>query len=217
MPGTDTVAACKAGILSIEGLRKTEGGGQRFEVHNHQSRYVPMLDDTVLGVVTGKHGETYNVDIGSAHSAALSGIAFEGASRRNRPRLQVGSLVHARVIGAGRFIEPEISCVSPGANGKGWMTGESMFGELKGGYMFNTSLDLAASLLQERSPVLVELERLKLPFELATGHNGRVWIDSTSVAHTIFVSNVIQRSELASEEEIRAMVQTLHSSSSRSQ
>jgi exosome complex component RRP40 len=205
--GAGSIVATRAGALRCERLKKSQGGGERLYVHAHQRRYVPLLDDTVLGVVLEKHGESFTVDIGSAHAATLPGVAFDGASRRNRPKLDIGALVHARVVGAGKHVEPELSCMSPGGNGKGWMTGESMFGELKGGYMLHCSLDLGASLLQERSPVLVELERLKLPFEIATGFNGRVWIDSTSVAHTIFISNVIAKSELASVEEIRQLCQ----------
>lgn len=38
----------------------------------------------------GKYGEYYRVDIGSAHPAILPYLAFEGATRRNRPNLEVG-------------------------------------------------------------------------------------------------------------------------------
>ena len=34
-------------------------------------------------------GEAYRVDIGSAHPAQLDGLAFEGATKRNRPILKV--------------------------------------------------------------------------------------------------------------------------------
>jgi Exosome complex component RRP40, S1 domain len=45
----------------------------------------------VIGVVTARAGggEAYRVDIGSAHPAQLDGLAFEGATKRNRPVLKV--------------------------------------------------------------------------------------------------------------------------------
>lgn len=203
---TPALVANKAGIVRHTELRKAAGGGDRYDLHSHQKRYAVAEGDSVLGVVIEVHGETYNVDIGGPHRATLSGIAFEGASRRNRPNLVVGSLVHAHVTRADKHVDPEISCVSTGGNTKGWMTGDSMYGQLTDGYMFETSLDLANSLLHDNSIVLLELERIKLPFELATANNGRVWVKSPSAAQTIFVSNVIARSELASQDEIRAMI-----------
>lgn len=37
-------------------------------------------------------GEAYRVDIGSAHQAQLDGLAFEGATKRNRPILKVSGM-----------------------------------------------------------------------------------------------------------------------------
>lgn len=42
-----------------------------------------------MGVVIGRSGENWRVDIGSAHMATLDGLAFEGATKRNRPNLKV--------------------------------------------------------------------------------------------------------------------------------
>jgi exosome complex component RRP40 len=36
-----------------------------------------------------KVGEGFRVDIGSAHPASLDGLAFEGATKRNKPNLKV--------------------------------------------------------------------------------------------------------------------------------
>ena len=42
-----------------------------------------------MGIVIARSGENWRVDIGSAHPANLDGLAFEGASKRNRPNLKV--------------------------------------------------------------------------------------------------------------------------------
>ena len=43
----------------------------------------------MIGVITQKIGEGFRVDIGSAHFASLDGLAFEGATKRNKPNLKV--------------------------------------------------------------------------------------------------------------------------------
>ena len=43
----------------------------------------------MIGVVTQRLGEGYRVDIGEAHQASLDGLAFEGATKRNKPNLKV--------------------------------------------------------------------------------------------------------------------------------
>ena len=53
-------------------------------------RYIPAVEESVIGVVTEKYGENFAVDIGGPFTASLPVLAFEGATRRNRPNLQVG-------------------------------------------------------------------------------------------------------------------------------
>ena len=52
-------------------------------------KYVPSVDDMVVGVVLDRHGEAYKVDVGSAATASLPILGFEGASKKNRPMLKV--------------------------------------------------------------------------------------------------------------------------------
>lgn len=56
-------------------------------------QYVPASQESVIGVIVQKAGEGFRVDIGSAHSASLDGLAFEGATKRNRPNLKVGDVM----------------------------------------------------------------------------------------------------------------------------
>lgn len=58
-------------------------------------QYVPAAQEFVVGVVTARLGESYRVDIGSAHSANLDALAFEGATKRNRPNLKVRNVPKA--------------------------------------------------------------------------------------------------------------------------
>ena len=117
-------------------------------------QYVPAPQELVIGVVTQKVGEGYRVDIGSAHPASLDGLAFEGATKRNKPNLKVrlsplphnktpnvffkkvGSLVYARVSLAHKDMEPELECFDAQSRKS------EGFGELKGGFMVRCSLRL---------------------------------------------------------------------------
>jgi exosome complex component RRP40 len=55
-------------------------------------QYVPAPQESVIGIVTARSGEAYRVDIGSAHYANLDGLAFEGATKRNRPMLKASTI-----------------------------------------------------------------------------------------------------------------------------
>ena len=43
----------------------------------------------MIGVVTNKGGESYQIDIGSSMAASLPFLAFEGATKKNKPQLKV--------------------------------------------------------------------------------------------------------------------------------
>ena len=48
-----------------------------------------MKGESVLGVVTQRAGDVYRVDIGASVLASLSYLAFEGATKKNRPNINV--------------------------------------------------------------------------------------------------------------------------------
>ncbi|KAK9729373.1 exosome non-catalytic core subunit rrp40 [Basidiobolus ranarum] len=192
----DSVVSVSAGILQHHNV------GNRWWVDNNKRRYVPALGEPVIGIITGKHAESYRVDIGSAQPAMLPALAFEGATKRNRPNLNVGSLVYARVSLANKDMEPELECVNP-TSGK-----SEGYGELKDGFMFKCSLGLCRKLLNPKSPVLVALGS-HFPFETAVGMNGRVWVNSTDTQHIILLTNAIKNSEYLNEKQIKEMVKEL--------
>lgn len=43
----------------------------------------------MIGIVTVKSGDVFKVDVGGSEQASLSYLAFEGATKRNRPNVQV--------------------------------------------------------------------------------------------------------------------------------
>jgi len=71
---------------------------------------------------------------------------------------------------------------------------------------------LTSSCLSEKSIVLNQLGD-HIPFEVAVGVNGRIWVNSVNAAMTILVANAIQNSERLTDAQTEAMVATLVKSS----
>lgn len=143
------------------------------------------------------------MDINSAHAATLSTLAFEAATKQNRPQLNVTQLVYARLATANKDIEPEIECVDP-------TTGKSAgFGELKGGLLVEgLSMQWCRRLMKEEKGVLAEIG-VHVGFQCAVGLNGRVWVDAGDIRKTILVARAIKEAEGLSDDEIRKLVKEL--------
>jgi exosome complex component RRP40 len=142
----------------------------------------------VIGIISSRHTEYYMVDVGGPHKASLSFLAFEGATKRNRPNLEVGTLVYARVNVANKDMDPTIECVHP-------TTGKSDgFGELKDGMWFSCSLSWCRRLLSKDNSLFKEVASL-FPFEVAVGMNGRVWVQAESTRHVIVLMNLIKSAD----------------------
>lgn len=191
----DHVLATKAGRLKFTKPNK-------FWVEGSQKRYVPSGEDVVIGLVVDRRSEGYTIDIGGPTLASLSIFAFEGATRRNVPNLQAGSVLYLRVVKAHRDMSPELSCID--ASGKA-----SGFGQLKGGFVFQCSTGIARALLSRPTCPVLEALGKGLSFEIAVGLNGRVWVNAPSVSTVILVSNAIMNAEFLSSAQQQLMVQRL--------
>jgi exosome complex component RRP40 len=187
----DTLIATKAGVLRHKPPDK-------YWIENNQKRYVPTVDDMVIGIITEKHAEEWKVDIGCHQFATLSAMAFEGATKRNRPNLNVGNLVYARVMVANKDAEPELTCTSTQGKADG-------FGPLFGGYMFKCDTKLVRECLAPNSRTLLALGK-HIPYEIAVGMNGRIWVNSSNVESIILVANAIQNSEYLNKDQVEQMI-----------
>eukprot|EP00232_Nephroselmis_pyriformis_P026659 CAMPEP_0182857518 /NCGR_PEP_ID=MMETSP0034_2-20130328/3095_1 /TAXON_ID=156128 /ORGANISM="Nephroselmis pyriformis, Strain CCMP717" /LENGTH=243 /DNA_ID=CAMNT_0024988759 /DNA_START=103 /DNA_END=831 /DNA_ORIENTATION=- len=198
----ESVAATRAGRLSHTQVAVGRPGApkvDKFWVQGTQKRYIPAVEDMVIGTVLNKHAENIEVDIGAPFQAQLPALAFEGATKRNRPNLQVGQAVLGRVTAAHKDLEPAIACVD--AHGK-----SSGFGPLEGGYVFECTTGLARSLLARPPCTVLTALNKKIAFELAVGQNGRVWVNTGSPAETILVSNAILNAEFLTPAQTERMV-----------
>ncbi|KAI3876244.1 hypothetical protein MKX03_028474 [Papaver bracteatum] len=178
----DSITVMKSGKLRFSNPNK-------YWVESSQKRYVPCVDDTVLGVVLDSKADNFLVDIKGPAVAFLPVLAFEGGTRRNIPKFEPGSLIYVRVVKI---------------NGKA-----AEFGALKDGYMFETSTSLSRILLSTPTcPVLDALGK-KLSFEIAVGLNGRVWVNAEAPSTVILVANAIMKSEPLTSVQQRIMVDSL--------
>lgn len=192
---SDSIVVVKAGILRFTRPNK-------YWVESSQKRYEPHAGDSVLGIVVDSKADNFLVDIKGPAVAFLPVLAFEGGTRRNIPKFEVGTLIYVRVVKANPGMNPELSCTD--ASGKA-----AEFGQLKDGYMFESSTGLSRMLLSSPTcPVLDTLGK-KLSFEIAVGLNGRVWVNAASPSTVIVVSNAILNSETLSGVQQRIMVEKL--------
>lgn len=184
-----------------------------YYVRSNRRRYIPRENDNVIGIVEDRFmGEYYRVNIFGPHPAILNQLAFEGATKRNRPHYTPGTLIYARVITTDPDLDPELSCKvgdTIGASRKDWMTDEGTYGELKGGGMdFRVSLGLARELLKPQNVVLNALGE-RVAFEIAIGVNGVVWCNAKKEEEIVLICNAIQNSEVMNDSQIRKMVEEL--------
>ena len=85
------------------------------------------MGDNVIGMVIERHSDNLILDIGGPFPAVLSSLAFEGATRRNRPKLGEGDLVYARVTLAHKDVDTELSCTEISGKVRSKITGMSRY------------------------------------------------------------------------------------------
>ncbi|XP_053165438.1 exosome complex component RRP40 [Hemicordylus capensis] len=181
------------------------GSGGTYWVDSQQRRYVPVKGDHVIGIMTAKAGDIFKVDVGGSEQASLSYLAFEGATKRNRPNVQVGDLIYGQLIVANKDMEPEMVCIdsSGRANGMG-IIGQD-------GFLFKVSLGLVRKLLAPGCEIIQDLGQL-YPFELVLGMNGRIWVKAKTIQQTLIVANVLEACEhMTAEQRKQAVAKLLDS------
>lgn len=162
---------------------------QKIPIITSGNFYFPLVGDTVIGIITQKTFEYYKVDIGSSKEAVLLSTSFEGATKKTKPNLNIGDIVFTRIESDNKYSNPSVSCKSA-ENSKGWATGESMFGELKGGFLFNIPRIKAWNLIKDIN-IRNEIKNY-VDFEMTIGLNGRIWIKSERPENVIIIFDCIK-------------------------
>ena len=63
-----------------------EASSSRLWVNSTARRYAPFSGEAVIGIVKESLTEEYRLDVGASTLATLPVLAFDGATKRNRPQ-----------------------------------------------------------------------------------------------------------------------------------
>jgi exosome complex component RRP40 len=149
----------------------------------------------------GSFAEEYKVDIKSPSPALLPVLAFEGATKRNRPFLNPGDIVFCRVTAASMYMDPELSCMDSQGRSDG-------LGLVSGGCMLETTTGHCRRLLQKQPPLELQLIRDAVACELVVGANGRVWVKSNDPRKTAAIANILRTCAVNSgDEDVKRIVE----------
>lgn len=170
-PKSQEIIPHQAGILKATAASK-KGQEKLLFVESNSKRYIPQVNDLVIGYITGVYGDFFKVSL-QQHSpqVQLSMMAFPNATKKNRPNLKIDQAVYARVSEAVAEIDTEIECfdAETGKDGGFGLLDES-------GYIFDVNMNFARELLFNKSCVFLEKLAATCLFEIAIGINGRVWL-----------------------------------------
>lgn len=100
----------------------------------------------------------------------LDSVEFNGATKRNKPNLKVGDVIFAKVASVNKFMAPVLTCKSKTCK-KDWTSGESTYGDLKGGVDLTVHPQVLELLRRDKS--LFEQLKKHVSFEIAVGSNYR--------------------------------------------
>ncbi|KAH3684979.1 hypothetical protein WICPIJ_004058 [Wickerhamomyces pijperi] len=194
-PISKEIIPITAGILQLSGTQKT------IHLEYNSRRYIPQVNDLVVGVVTGSFGDVFRVSLSDfTANVSLSAFAFPNATKKNRPNLKIGNLVYARVSAADPIVDVEIECMDP-TTGK-----DGGFGLLEDGYVFTVGLAFARSLLYNADHAVLDLLVKRCQFEIAIGVNGKIWIKTDELKHTLACAKAIEGCQFVQGEQFKDVV-----------
>ncbi|XP_014246267.1 exosome complex component RRP40 [Cimex lectularius] len=189
----EDVVSIKAGIL------RTNRESNTVWVDYLQKQYIPTTNETVVGIVSKKSGDFYKVEIQAADQALLHYLSFEGATKKNRPEINIGDAIFGRLVVVSPDMEPELVCMT--------VTGKKEYFRVlpNDGFLFRVSLHLVRKLLSVDTCPLLDILGSRFKFESAIGMNGFIWIKGETIKDTITIATAILQFENQTTEEIKNM------------
>lgn len=193
LPTTQTIHAIRAG--------HHHGATPHAQfIDSSWHRYIPCEQDSVIGQVTARYAEGYRVDLGSSVPATLDHLAFHQVNRKNKPNLQPGALVYARVHHAISSMEPEIVCLAPDNKKSGG------YGPLQGGFLLKSLSSGLCRRLLDKDDVTLQLIGEKVEYEVVVGMNGRIWVSAEQKKVVALICQVLKQVEFLVEAEVRQLI-----------
>ncbi|WLF77646.1 exosome non-catalytic core subunit rrp40 [Lodderomyces elongisporus] len=174
MPRSQHLIPSTSGILHHQ-YQSNKNNAELVYIESDTKRYIPRNNDFVVGTVVGSVGDFYKVQLQQFSSPVLLPfMAFPSATKKNRPNLNIGQCVYARVINDDNdsTFETELSCTD--AMNSRESGGFGVLGE--SGFVFDLKLAFARELLYNAKSNVLSTLATRVQFEIAVGINGRVWI-----------------------------------------
>ncbi|KAG9390137.1 exosome complex component RRP40 [Carpediemonas membranifera] len=171
-PERKVVVTRNTGIVRLLTRKEQDMEVGTVSLLNRTRRYVPRVNDVVVGVITDRFANLFRVDIGAQSTATMSNLASNKATKLSPLTLAIGDVVYCRVVAADGDMDAEVTMKDPTTSGEG------IFGQLKGGYLFYVSRDVTDVLLsrdEEAASLVSRLKECLPPHELALGYNGAVY------------------------------------------
>jgi exosome complex RNA-binding protein Rrp4 len=120
------LSLCSGHVLTSVAGKLRHGAPLRFSTETDSKYYSPSVGDNVVAVIEDKLGDFYILNIFTGGTATMSRLAFDGATKRNKPELKRGDVVYARVVLVDRNCDVELSCLAPVGPKKDWSSGEAV-------------------------------------------------------------------------------------------
>lgn len=158
----------------------------------------------MVGTVASVGGYHARVDIGTNELASLSLLAFEGATKKNKPDIKVGDVVFARVISPCRDIETELVCITSALKREGM----GVLRSANPSVVVKVAIHHVRRLLSPQSKIIPTLGK-KFKFEVALGMNGRIWLTAKTFDIVYYIRHVIEQSETMIPEEINQLCEDI--------
>ena len=155
----------------------------------HKKKYThPRVGDAVIGTVLSQvGGEYYEIDIHSMTTALLPVLAFDNATKRNRPMLKAGDVVYGSVKVVDGMERILLDCTNSGSSTGFGPLHQSTNSLTSGGkgMLFRITPAYSQYLLKSSntsrdSMSILHVLGSRIPFEIVIGMNGVFWLSSSS-------------------------------------
>ncbi|SOV81708.1 exosome complex component RRP40, putative [Plasmodium reichenowi] len=157
-------------------LLKTPYYPYKYDIMNTSYKYIPKVGDLVIGIVKSKKLDYYQMDINCNCECIIHKIdSFKYATKSSFPNLLNGTLLYMVVEKINLENNSVVTSCINSSDVKSWINYENYLGELVDGFVFSVNIASAKSLIGDRCYIL-DLIGQDIKYEIAVGHNGRIWI-----------------------------------------
>jgi exosome complex component RRP40 len=184
------------GYISHPPATKKGNSNIPWSISSHGRFYYPSINDTVIGVIRKRYTDTYLVDINTPKLACLSVLDFDGATKRNRPELEIGDAVYGKITSCSNDTEPIITCLNQKTEQNaqdtqfGPLVNESNTGQ-QNAVIFECTPYLCQYLAKPKCPILDKLGEL-YRFDILVSSNGRVWISVPKTSRSFNIVMIVK-------------------------